>query len=115
MRPKPKGKSLDHEFRSITDDDLKRERVVEDYVAIYLAQWQAKGWIPDIRIEPGAKTDEPIRARGWTHWHHLFNPRQLLVGALINRLTSAALKFGFIQAVSCNSRLSRWNALSGVG
>ena len=24
-----------------------------------------------------------VRARGWTYWHHVFNPRQLLLAALI--------------------------------
>ena len=33
--------------------------------------------MPDMKIEPGEKTDEPIRTRGWTHWHHLFGARQL--------------------------------------
>ena len=114
-RPKPKSKRLDHEFRAVTADDIDRENRVEDYVAKHLADWQTKGWIPDMRIEPGDKTDEPIRTRGWTHWHHLFNPRQLLTGALINRFSNAALKFAFTQAIGINSRLSRWNALSGVG
>ena len=77
--------------------------------------WQAEGWIPDMRIESGAKTDEPIRTRGWTYWHHLFNPRQLLTGSLIKRHSSAKGIYAFTQAISVNSRLSRWNALSGVG
>ena len=37
------------------------------YIAKHLADWQAKGWVPDMRIESGDKTDEPIRTRGWTH------------------------------------------------
>ena len=37
-----------------------------------LARWQDEGLVPDMPIEPGDKTDEPIRTRGWTHWHHLF-------------------------------------------
>lgn len=114
-RPKSKGKSLDHEFRAFTPEDLKRERIVETFVAEHLSDWQAKGWVPDMRIETGDKTDEPIRTRGWTHWHHLFNPRQLLTGALINRHSSATEKLAFTQAIGINSRLSRWNALSGVG
>ena len=114
-RPKQKGRSLDHEFRSVTEADLERERIVEDLVDENLSDWQSKGWLPDMRIEPGDKTDEPIRTRGWTYWHHLFNPRQLLIGALINRHSAATEKFGFAQAIGINSRLSRWNALSGVG
>ena len=114
-RQKTKGKSLDHEFRTVTTADLERERIVEDFVGEYLSDWQTKGWVPDMRIEPGEKTDEPIRTRGWTHWHHLFNPRQLLTGALIKRHSSAEEHFAFTQAIAINSRLSRWNALSGVG
>ena len=48
-----------------------------------LADWQARGFVPDSRIEPGDKTDEPIRTRGWTHWHHLFTPRHLLSGLML--------------------------------
>jgi putative DNA methylase len=114
-RAKSKGRNLEHEFRSVTSDDLKRESIVLAFVSEHMAEWQANGWVPDTRIEPGDKTDEPIRTRGWTHWHHLFNPRQLLTGALINRYSSATEKFAFAQAININSRLSRWNALSGVG
>lgn len=114
-RRRTAGKGLDHQFRSVSDDDVRRERIVEAHVARHLAEWQANGWVPDMRIEPGDKTDEPIRTRGWTYWHHLFNARQLLTGALLNRYSSALEKFAFTQAIAINSRLSRWNALSGVG
>lgn len=115
MRPKKKGKGDDYEFRAVTDDDLKRERVVEDFVARHLAEWQMKGWLPDMRIEPGDKTDEPIRTRGWTHWHHLFNPRQLLVAGLVNQVSDSRLKFGLARVLNANSRLSRWDNVSGGG
>ena len=83
MRAKKNGNGDEYEFRSVTAKDLKRERVVEEFIAKHLADWQAKGWVPDMRIEPGGhaiRRMSLIRARGWTHWHHLFNPRQLLVG-----------------------------------
>jgi putative DNA methylase len=54
---------------------LAREKQVEELIRANLADWQAQGFLPDSRIEPGDKTDEPIRTRGWTHWHHLFTPR----------------------------------------
>lgn len=66
MRPKKKGKGDDYGIRAVTQADLKRESIVEEFVAEHLADWQAKGWVPDMRIEPGDKTDEPIRTRGWT-------------------------------------------------
>ena len=43
MRPKKKGKGYDYEFRAVTHDDLERERIVEEFVAEHLADWQAQG------------------------------------------------------------------------
>ena len=105
----------DTAFRSVTDADLEREAVVQRYVADNIAQWQQKGWCPDMRIESGAKTDEPIRTRGWTHWHHLFNARQLALACLVNGVSSAALKFGLCQLLNSNARLSRWSPADGGG
>jgi putative DNA methylase len=58
MRPKKTGKGHDFEFRSVTSDDLERELIVENIQSTW-PNWQAKGWVPDMRIEPGDKTDEP--------------------------------------------------------
>lgn len=71
-------------FAAPTDADLQREQRVEQLVTENLSHWQEQGLVPDMVIEPGDKTDEPIRTRGWTHWHHLFSPRQLLVAALVH-------------------------------
>ena len=80
-------------------------------------EWQQKGYIPSRRIEPGVKTDEPIRTRGWTHWHHLFTPRQLLLnGLFLERSTSlstslpvgVACLLGVGRCADWNSRLCRW-------
>jgi putative DNA methylase len=114
-RPKKKGKGNDYEFRAATPADLKRECTVEEFIAKNLADWQAKGWVPDMRIEPGDKTDEPIRTRGWTHWHHLFNPRQLLVAGLARQSTTAGVASGFNQLLNWNSRLSQWNCAKTRG
>ena len=69
MRRKKSGKKFDYKFTGVTEGDLAREKVVEEFVAEHLSDWQEKGWIPDMRIEPGYNTDQPIRERGWTHWH----------------------------------------------
>ena len=90
MRPKPNGRGDEYEFRSVTDEDLEREQKVIDYVGTYIEEWQQKGYIPDMVIEKGYNTDQPIRERGWTHWHHLFNPRQLLIGAIYNENLTAS-------------------------
>ena len=88
MKPKKTGKKFDYKFTEISQDDLQRERIVEEFVAKHFSEWQAKAWIPDMRIEPGDKTDEPIRTRGWTHWHHLFPARHLMLLGLIRKFGS---------------------------
>ncbi|NDH12399.1 MAG: DNA methylase, partial [Actinobacteria bacterium] len=96
-------------FSSVTLDDLRREEIVKEYVQNNLSEWQKSGWVPDMRIEPGDKTDEPIRTRGWTHWHHLFNPRQLLTAALVRKQAKDFSIFGLTQLLNRNSRLSHWD------
>ncbi len=102
-------------FRAVTADDLARERLVEQHVAANLAAWQANAWVPDTMIEDGEKTGEPTRLRGWTHWHHLFNPRQLLWAAMAMKYSDARIQFGIAQVLNVNCRLSRWHPGSGGG
>jgi len=60
--------------------DLVREAQVLALLRERFDEWQREGFIPSKAIpEGGDKTDEPIRTRGWTYWHHLFTPRQLLM------------------------------------
>jgi putative DNA methylase len=103
------------EFCAVTPADLEREQQVANHVAANLAFWQAKGWVPDTVIEHGEKTREPIRMRGWTHWHHLFNPRQLLWAATAMKHSSAHTHFAIAQVLNVNCRLSRWHPGSGGG
>ncbi len=115
LRPKKKGKGDEFEFRSVTPNDLMREQTVERVLQEHFEEWQANGWLPDMRIEPGSNTSQPIWERGWTYWHHLFNPRQLLTGALANSKATARLKILLTQALNYNSKLSTWNRHNGGG
>ncbi len=98
-------------FASVTEADLERERKVEQIVAENLARWQEEGLAPDMEIEPGDKTDEPIRTRGWTWWHHLFHPRHLLLNVLVSRHSrnSAAAFTLFPAVLNRSARLTRWD------
>lgn len=58
---------------------------MSNFVTKNLAAWQHAGFISDMKIETGKENEGPIRTMGWTHWHHLHNPRQLLQIALILR------------------------------
>jgi len=115
IKKKQNSTRYDTKIRSVTDDDLTREQKVIDYVGAHLEDWQEKGFVPDMVIEKGDKTDEPIRTRGWTHWHHLFNPRQLLVNGIINKYTNEYLKPNFAHLLSYNSRLCLWHSAKGQG
>ncbi len=118
-RPTHKGKSEEYEFRSVTEDDLHRDRIVQEYVAQHLADWQIKGWVPNMQIEVGGPPRyqglDLIRARGWTHWHHLFNPRQLLIAGLIRGSSAKDMPFVLGQVLNVNARLTRWNPAPGPG
>ncbi len=104
-------------YRAPNQDDLNRELTVLALLTERFSDWQEKGYIPSRKIEPGDKTDEPIRTRGWTHWHHLFNARQLLISGLVAQtiegsITSVPEKIAGILSIGrmadWNSRLCRW-------
>jgi putative DNA methylase len=99
--------------------DLAREIKVLELLRERFAEWQFKGYIPSKAMpDAGDKTDEPIRTRGWTHWHHLFTPRQLLVNGLMAKIASesanskqeiAAFCLGIGRLANWNARLCRWH------
>lgn len=114
-------------YRTPTNEDINREQKVLRLLKERFKDWQQKGYLPSIKIKPGEKTDEPIRTRGWTYWHHLFTPRQLLtLGCLSEGLgiypsskacynqVKAGLLAGLGKCVDLNSRLSRWHSGRGT-
>ncbi|MGJ4905497.1 anti-phage-associated DUF1156 domain-containing protein [Bradyrhizobium sp. HKCCYLS2058] len=96
-------------FSAVTDDDLARERQVEAIVRENISRWQEQGFVPDMEIEPGDKTDEPIRTRGWTYWHHLFNARDLHVLATL-RANSTSPELYAVEPLLLDyrSKLCQW-------
>ncbi len=103
-------------YRAPTKNDLEREKKVLSLLKERFHEWQKKGYIPSMKIEPGYVTNEVIRQRGWTHWHNLFNPRQLLTNGLIAKFISEedAKDMPLYLLLQCrmadyNSRLSRWD------
>lgn len=98
--------------------DLAREANVLRLLRERFDYWQREGFIPSMAVpESGAETDRLFRERGWTHWHHLFTPRQLLTHGLLAELSSNlaesnAAKVGCLlglgRMADWNSRLSAW-------
>jgi adenine-specific DNA methylase len=107
------------QYRAPTEADLQREAEALRLLKERFGAWQAKGFIPSRKIESGYNTDQPIRERGWTHWHHLYNPRQLLLIGLFQELAAetaktpevgAALLLGIGRMADWTSRLCRWDS-----
>lgn len=97
--------------------DLARETRVLGLLRERFAEWQRSGFIPSKAIVSGFNTEQPIRERGWTHWHHLFTPRQLLAHGLLlesvihgadNKPLVAASILGIAACSNWNSRLCQW-------
>jgi putative DNA methylase len=105
-------------YAAPTDSDLQRETRTLDLLRERFARWQAEGFIPSKSIpEKGAETDRLFRERGWTHWHHLFTPRQLLTHGLLAEISHQLAKskeakvgclLGLGRMANWNSRLCRW-------
>ncbi|MEQ1754680.1 MAG: anti-phage-associated DUF1156 domain-containing protein [Micropepsaceae bacterium] len=103
--------------------DLAREDNVLSLLRERFANWQREGFIPSKAIpEGGDKTEEPIRTRGWTHWHHLFTPRQLLTHGLLaqkssmlatTKATQVGCLLGLGRMANWNSRLTSWSSAKG--
>lgn len=111
-------------YAAPTVDDLTRERKVLDLLQERFATWQDAGYIPSLAIpEGGEKTEEPTRTRGWTYWHHLFSPRQLLVHGLLaskskvtlDRVLEASTLLNLGRLADWDSRLSCWLPSNGGG
>ncbi len=122
------GKTLDSTnpvtfLTAVTDEDLIREQRAELFLEENLCNWQEQGWLPDMPIEPGEETARLVREKGWTFWHHLFSPRQLILLAIIKRniLTRdsvsarAELMTFLCRTLNLSSKLCKLNHSPGPG
>lgn len=104
------GKSRQETFFAAPNaEDLAREKKVQDIVTKNIIEWQAKGFVPDMAIERGKNTTQPIWERGWTYWHHLFSPRQiLLIAAYFERSTSPESMIFNAKSLDWNAKVCNW-------
>lgn len=101
-------------FTAVTADDLRRENEIRDLVEANIVQWQADGLIPDMAIEGGENNSQPIRERGWTHWHHLFTPRQLHFFAMCREIDRSPVgAIALARVLDRSSKLNRWSNNNG--
>ena len=114
-----KGKErTERYYRAPNQQDLDREAKVLKLLEKRFHDWQKKGYIPSRQIEPGDETTRLQRERGWTYWHHLFNPRQLLLLGYFSEkiqddIEDAAAKVGCLlglnKVISYGAKLSVWD------
>lgn len=105
-------------FAAPTEKDLSVEQKITSIVCERLIDWQEKGLVPDMEIEVGGppryQGRDLIVARGWSYWHHLFNPRQILLFAIAKeKMMEAghpALMLGLSSGLSWSSRLCSWDS-----
>jgi adenine-specific DNA methylase len=106
-------------YCATTHGDMLREQKVIDLLTGRFIDWQLKGYIPSKSIEDGAETTRLKRERGWTYWHHLFTPRQLLITGWLNEYThknfntveqKVAGLLGITRCADWSSRLCRWDS-----
>jgi adenine-specific DNA methylase len=114
-----KGKTKEvRRYAAPTEQDLSREGTVLSLLQERFAAWQEKGMIPSKTIpDAGLETPRLYRERGWSHWHQLFTPRQLLTHGLLAQIsekTATSLEaqacsfLSLFNLANWNSRLSCW-------
>lgn len=95
-------------FTGVSREDEDREAKVIEIVSSSIEGWQRDGVVPDMEIEPGDETNRLRRERGWTHWHHLFNARQLLLLACYFKFSTAEDYIFNAKSLDWNSRIANW-------
>lgn len=95
-------------FTGVTEKDLEREALVNDIVRKNIETWQQSGLIPDMPIEDGEETTRLKRERGWSHWHHLFNGRQLLMYAMYFKHSTPEDYIFNAKTLDWNARIANW-------
>ena len=97
-------------FAAPTLADLEREKKVDKLVSENLSLWQQEGLASDLAIESGYNTDQPIRERGWTHWHHLFNARQIqMLQCILRHGRTTNTWLASLGILNLQSKLCAWH------
>lgn len=71
-------------YRCPDKHDYENEAKVKEYVADNIEEWQNSGYVSNAMIEKGWNTNQLVYEKGWMYWHQLYNPRQILILALLN-------------------------------
>ncbi|WP_039794703.1 anti-phage-associated DUF1156 domain-containing protein [Komagataeibacter europaeus] len=104
-------------FSAPNDYDLNNEVLIAKLAKKDIGKWQEQGLVPDMEIEHGLNTSQPIRERGWTHWNHAFSPRHLLMNVMLRKNFPAdfanIMSVVFCRVLNVQSKMSRWSPAVG--
>ncbi|WP_418514568.1 DUF1156 domain-containing protein [Deinococcus sp. RM] len=105
-------------YEAVTAADLHREARCLELLTERMTGWRAKGFLPEDPIHVVDRRQVRLPdTRGWTHWHHLFTPRQLLICGLLAEVTevsgSARELLGFVGKVADRgSKFCLWSRVT---
>lgn len=96
-------------------DGLRRwsnEDIVPQAGDVFQERLYCIRWVKTVIPESGAETDRLFRERGWTHWHHLFTPRQLLTHGVLAKIsgTLAVSKQAQVACLLGLGRMANWDS-----
>lgn len=97
-------------YRTPNECDLEKESMVNKIVSDNIISWQEQGLIPSMAIESGYNTDQVIRERGWTHWNHLFNARQLLTSVEFQKAAKCEDVLCKVTTILALNKMANWNS-----
>jgi putative DNA methylase len=97
-------------FRAPNNHDLVNEAKVKQIVADHILAWQEAGLVPSMAIESGFNTDQVIRERGWTHWNHLFNARQILTNVMFQQASKGEDVLCKATSILALNKMVNWNS-----
>lgn len=99
-------------YRSPNSRDIDNEKKILDIVSQKFIHWKKSGFVPSMTIETGYNTSQLIHERGWSCWHQLFNPRQLLLIKLFvdNVFKIAKNKKEFVIGMLGIMKIADWNS-----
>lgn len=97
-------------FRAPNSHDLDNEIKVKHIIDSNIVQWQDQGVIPSMAIESGMETERLFKERGWTHWHHLFNARQLLTNVVFQQESKSEDILCKAISILALNKMTNWNS-----
>ena len=108
------GEKRETIYREPDQHDLNTEQKIIQELQTNWKQFVEEGNLPTKKIAEGDELKRPHRERGWSYWHHLFNPRQLLTMGLMFQHSNKELVGINMTQCERNSKCSIWDRIEAT-